>query len=191
MMSPMSPRIRLRMQRVMSVVGCDELVVDVLGGAMATAVGAGVAVIVTDITDENALLEDVNALLDDETLRWVELLVGIVVMLVDWLNVDVAMLAAVVVGAIVRGVEELVGIMSGVGVFHGAGVVVLVVWAFGLGTSRNGSPWSLWRCGASGRALGAIAIAEEVARRDRMWSNCNFVSCIWGIEMLSVRKWNI
>jgi len=50
-------------------VGCDELVVGVLGGAMATAVGAGVAVIVTDITDENALLEDVNGLLDDETVR--------------------------------------------------------------------------------------------------------------------------
>jgi len=53
--------------------------------------------------------------------------VGIVVMLVDWLNVDVAMLAVVVVGAIFRGVEEPVGIMSGVGMFHGAGVVVLVV----------------------------------------------------------------
>jgi hypothetical protein len=69
MMSPMSPRIRLRMQRVMSVVGCDELVVDVLGGAMATAVAVGVVVIVTAITDENVLLEDVNALLDDETVR--------------------------------------------------------------------------------------------------------------------------
>jgi hypothetical protein len=187
----MSPRIRLRMQRVMSVVGCDELVVGVLGGAMATAVGAGVAVVVTDITDENALLEDVNELLDNETVRWVELLVGIAVMLVDWLNVDVAMLAAVVVGAIFRGVEELVGIVSGVGMSHGAGVVVLEAWAFGLGTSWNGSPWSLWRCGASGRALGTIAIAEEVARNDRMWSNCNFVSCIWSIEMMSVRKRNI
>jgi hypothetical protein len=69
MMSPMSPSIRLRMQRMTSVAGCDELVVDVLGGAMATAVGVGVAVIVTDTTDEDALLEDVNALLDDEMVR--------------------------------------------------------------------------------------------------------------------------
>jgi hypothetical protein len=53
--------------------------------------------------------------------------VGIVVMLVDWLNVDVAMLAAVGVGAIFRGVEELIVTTPGVGVFNGAGATVLVV----------------------------------------------------------------
>lgn len=72
MISPMSPRIRLRMQRVMRVVGCDALDDEVSGGAMAVMVGE---VLVVGGED------GVNIVLDVGMVRVVELLVEVVVTL--------------------------------------------------------------------------------------------------------------
>ena len=70
MVRPTSPRIRLRMQRMMRVVGCDELDIEVSGGVMAVAVR-----VVVVVTAE----EDLNAVLDVGMVKRIELLLEVAV----------------------------------------------------------------------------------------------------------------